>query len=130
MGYLELRGNPFVIISIISSIAVVVLLIRYFNFERSVYPLINQSLYQDSESFSRPQLETLLKEKARQVKKWGIQQHTLEGWIAILEEEVAELVTEIRMLEEGYDTQQKIRKEAIEVATVALTIAFIKEVDK
>ncbi len=59
-------------------------------------------------------------ERIDQVRKWGIQDHSPEKWHLILSEEVGELAQE--MLNAPLGTSDKIRREAIQVAAVALAI--------
>ena len=54
-------------------------------------------------------------EMERQIKKWGYQEHTFEEWRAILEEELAEMKTEVIVNKtDGY-------KEGVQVAAVMLS---------
>jgi len=68
-------------------------------------------------------------ERKRQNKKWGLQKHTLRGWLSILKEEVAELECVMTMVDEGYDNMTDVRKEAIQVAAVALSISDVEMVE-
>ncbi len=48
--------------------------------------------------------DDVAKEKARQLKKWGIQRHSYPEWRAILDEELAEFACKvIAAKENGYD---------------------------
>ena len=68
-------------------------------------------------------IDKLLNEDQRQHIKWGIQQHDPYRWLAILVEEVGELAQAILKAEFENDITEKIEKEAIQVATLALKIA-------
>lgn len=67
----------------------------------------------------------VLNEHVRQINKWGVQEHTLFGWHAILSEEVGELATAILNRVYGGVMEKDIKQEAISVATLALKIAEI-----
>lgn len=77
----------------------------------------------------------VLNERERQDKKWGVQDHPLEWWYAILGEENGELAE--ALLETHFDNgpsarvkggTANIRKEAVQVAAVAL--AMIEAIDR
>lgn len=62
-------------------------------------------------------------ENHKQIKKWGIQKHSAATWMLILSEEHGELAQAILQYHyEGKDID-KIIKEAIQAATVAIKIA-------
>lgn len=62
-------------------------------------------------------------ESARQVKKWGVQTHTPAEWFLILGEEFGELGQDVCRAHFDGETRQNLRREAIQVATLALKIA-------
>lgn len=67
----------------------------------------------------------VLTEDANQLRKWGVQTHTLAEWAVIIAEEEGELQKEMceahfRPAEADYSA---LRAEAIQVATLALKIA-------
>lgn len=66
----------------------------------------------------------VLRERARQDAKWGVQNHSSFKWLTILTEELGEAAQEI--LED--DEPAKLRHELVQVAAVAL--AFIECLDK
>jgi len=68
-------------------------------------------------------LDEIESENKRQLDKWGIQTHTSFEWCNYLTEELGELAKAIADFE--YDRGEKIevKKEAIQVATLALKIA-------
>ena len=71
------------------------------------------------------------KERLRQDKKWGVQNHHDAFWLAILSEEVGEVSTEILKLSwepENMKHVVKMRKELVEVAAVAM--AWIECLDR
>jgi NTP pyrophosphatase (non-canonical NTP hydrolase) len=73
-------------------------------------------------------IDDLTKERIRQNKKWGEQNHSPEKWLAILAEEVGEAAKAIceRMYAVGSNSQY--REELIHVAAVA--IAAIESYDR
>jgi len=64
-----------------------------------------------------------LLEFPRQLKKWGVQDHSPFEWLAFLTEEVGELASEIAELEYRNGNHREVVAEAIQVATLALKIA-------
>jgi len=79
---------------------------------------------------------SVLNERKRQDKKWGVQDHTLEWWLAILMEEVGEMAEAIlethfkntRWAKPEKGGHKNIRFEAVQVAAVAL--AMIECIDR
>jgi NTP pyrophosphatase (non-canonical NTP hydrolase) len=67
--------------------------------------------------------EQVENENIRQLKKWGVQDHSPFEWLTILTEEVGELASEISELEDRNGTHREVVAEAIQVATLALKIA-------
>ena len=69
---------------------------------------------------------SVMQERYRQDKKWGVQNHSAEWWLAILMEEVGELAQAI--LETHFDNGtdlggiDNIRKEAVQCAAVAIAM--------
>lgn len=62
-------------------------------------------------------------ENLRQLTKWGIQTHPADTWMSILTEEVGELAQAILWSQFSGAPYAGIKKEAIQVATLALKIA-------
>lgn len=69
-------------------------------------------------------VKAVLMERERQIKLYGIQNHTPEFWLTILVEEVGEIAKAIC---EG--NKYDLRREAIQVAAVAVAIAGALEND-
>lgn len=67
-------------------------------------------------------LAEILKERGRQDDKWGEQNHDPFLWMAILAEEVGELAQAVLQAKFGGKTLADARKEAIQVAAVAVAI--------
>lgn len=70
-------------------------------------------------------INMLYDEDARQREKWGDQTHSIYKWITILSEEVGELSKAVL---EAYHSDAALRdvvKEAVQVATLALKIAWM-----
>lgn len=63
------------------------------------------------------------KENFRQIKKWGVQTHSLFEWLTYTAEELGELAKAISEYEYRNGKAEDIFKEAIQVATLALKIA-------
>jgi len=68
-------------------------------------------------------MEWILGEHLRQLTKWGIQTRTAFEWMTYLTEEVGELAKAISEVEYREGERAQIKKEAIQVATLALKIA-------
>ena len=71
----------------------------------------------------------VLRENSRQLEKWGIQWREGFEWLAYLTEEVGELAEAITENRYRAGTREAIRKEAIQVATLALKIAEMNAKD-
>lgn len=72
--------------------------------------------------------EEIVEERRRQRQKWGTQVHSLWTWFLIeLEEigEVANALLETRLYKNGRLGKDHVRKEVVQVVTVAL--AFVQE---
>ena len=67
--------------------------------------------------------KAVLSEHRRQIKKWGVQDHSSFEWMCYLTEEVGELAEAISYYEYRYGGAQEVFDEAIQVATLALKIA-------
>lgn len=67
----------------------------------------------------------VLAESMRQLEKWGIQNVSSFEWMTYLTEEVGELAEAISEHEYRNEEKENIKKEAIQVATLALKIAEI-----
>lgn len=68
-------------------------------------------------------LKKIVDEKTNQLIKWGIQTHSAFEWLTYTTEELGELAKAIAEFEYRDGMKQEIVKEAIQVATLALTIA-------
>lgn len=64
----------------------------------------------------------VLKERKKQLEKWGIQNHEMTIWLAILHEETGELSEAVLHKIFGGPQRNYIFKEAVQVAAVALQI--------
>jgi NTP pyrophosphatase (non-canonical NTP hydrolase) len=62
-------------------------------------------------------------EHCRQIKKWGIQDHTPEDWLMFTTEELGELSNAIADFKFRHGDSARVRDEAIQVATLAIKIA-------
>ena len=69
------------------------------------------------------------KENLAQISKWGVQKRTAFEWITYLTEELGELAEAISEHEYRGASKEEVVKEAIQVATLALKIAEIFDVD-
>lgn len=80
--------------------------------------------------YSRMLLHSVAQESKNQIKKWGIQEHTLAEWLMYTTEELGELSKAISefMYREG--KSEEIYKEAIQVATLSLKIAEMIEIQE
>lgn len=67
-------------------------------------------------------LSSILEERRRQTDKWGEQNHTLGNWGLILMEEVGEWSEAALHTQFGGPKAEGLRKEAVQVAAVALQI--------
>ncbi len=68
-------------------------------------------------------IDGVKEENKRQLDKWGIQTHSMFEWLTYTTEELGELAKAIAEYEYRDGTWMEIRKEAIQVATLALKIA-------
>ena len=62
-------------------------------------------------------------ENDNQIAKWGIQSHTAFEWLTYTTEELGEVAKAISEYEYRDGTKEQVVKEAIQVATLALKIA-------
>jgi NTP pyrophosphatase (non-canonical NTP hydrolase) len=62
-------------------------------------------------------------ENLRQIKKWGIEDHTPADWLMFTTEELGELSEAIADFKFRHGDSCRVRDEAIQVATLALKIA-------
>lgn len=69
----------------------------------------------------------LVEEDIRQLKKWGIQRVSPFEWLAYLAEEFGELAKAVNEVMYGRAPMWPVKKEAIQVATLALKIAKMSE---
>ncbi len=74
--------------------------------------------------------ELLCAENARQLNKWGVQNHSLFEWLAYTMEELGELSEAISELEYRGGKKQQVINEALEVATLALKIVEMVKMGK
>ncbi len=75
--------------------------------------------YTDQQLKERIRLfDAIFVEHKNQIKKWGIQSHTMDRWNTILSEEVGSLAKAINQSD-----SQRVYNEAIQVATLSLKIA-------
>jgi NTP pyrophosphatase (non-canonical NTP hydrolase) len=72
-------------------------------------------------------LKKIVDEKCNQLSKWGIQTHSAFEWLTYTAEELGELAKAIAEFEYRGGAKKEIIKEAVQVATLALTIAEIYE---
>lgn len=70
-------------------------------------------------------LDMIASEDEAQREKWGVQYHYLAKWCLILGEEVGELNKAILEYFVGNDTLTQVVREAVQVATLALKIAWM-----
>jgi len=82
------------------------------------YILIDRGLPQEA-------LQLLTDEDAVQREFWGEQQYDIFKWLAILGEEVGELSKETFEMWDGAGSFDAVEKEAVQVATLALKIAWM-----
>jgi NTP pyrophosphatase (non-canonical NTP hydrolase) len=68
-------------------------------------------------------LRKIINEKCHQLAKWGIQTHSSFEWLTYTAEELGELAKAIAEFEYRGGEKKEIVKEAIQTATLALTIA-------
>jgi len=62
-------------------------------------------------------------EHLRQIKKWGIQTHTMFEWLTYITEELGSLAKAISGYEYRNGEKQRVIDEAYQVATLAIKIA-------
>ena len=65
----------------------------------------------------------VFEENARQLKKWGVRTHSWFEWLAYLTEETGEVAKAVSEYVYRQGSLLEIRKEAIQVATLALKMA-------
>ncbi len=68
-------------------------------------------------------------ENMSQLRKWGIQIHSAFEWLTYVTEEVGELSKAISENEYRYGGKEDVVKEAIQVATLALKIAEMFDIN-
>lgn len=69
-------------------------------------------------------------ENRNQIRKWGLQKHTLAEWLMFTTEELGELAKAISEFVYRDGTPKEIYFEAIQTATLALKIAEIIELEE
>lgn len=74
-------------------------------------------------------LEKIKEESNKQINKWGIQTRTAFEWVTYITEELGELAQAISEYEYRNGKKDAVIKEAIQVATLALKIAEMYELD-
>lgn len=68
-------------------------------------------------------IKSVLAERTRQDSKWGVQNHDMFKWLAILTEEVGEFSSEVMDIYfRGLQRKDELREEAVHVAAVALAM--------
>jgi len=72
-------------------------------------------------------IKKIINEKSRQLAKWGIQTHSAFEWLTYTAEELGSVAKAIGEYEYRNGTKEKIVSEAVQVATLALTIAEMYE---
>jgi hypothetical protein len=72
-------------------------------------------------------LKKIINEKCNQLNKWGIQMHSAFEWLTYITEELGSLAKAIGEYEYRQGSKEKVVDEAIQVATLALTIAEMFE---
>ncbi len=75
-------------------------------------------------------LDKVQTESLNQVKKWGFQTHTAFEWLTYTTEELGELAEAISEYEYRDGSREDIIKEAIQVATLALKIAYMFDIEE
>lgn len=70
-------------------------------------------------------IDLLMVESQAQIKKWGIQQHSLFEWLAYTTEELGELSQAISEYTYREGKRADVAHEAIQVATLALKIGLM-----
>ena len=88
------------------------------------------NIWIDDTDLSVYDMDKLLMEDQRQVKKWGVQRHDPFIWMTILTEEVGELAQAILKAKFEKGAIERIATEAIQVATLALKIAKMSKEEK
>lgn len=73
-------------------------------------------------------IEKIQNENSSQLKKWGIQTHSLFEWLTYTAEELGELAQAICGYEYEDTSKESVVSEAIQVVTLALKIAEMVEV--
>ena len=68
-------------------------------------------------------LNDVMRERIRQMEKWGRQTHSIEKWVVILMEEVGEVAQEALEIRNDAMAKHDLYKELIQVAAVAAAIA-------
>ena len=70
-------------------------------------------------------IDLLIAENEEQIKKWGIQEHSLFEWLAYTTEELGELSQAISEYTYRDGKRGEIAREALQVATLALKVALM-----
>ena len=82
-----------------------------------------RELWRDTELKSERMFNEIDTENLNQLNKWGIQEHTLFEWLTYTMEELGELAQACSEYTYRDGKLKQIRKEAIQVATLAVKIA-------
>jgi NTP pyrophosphatase (non-canonical NTP hydrolase) len=72
-------------------------------------------------------IKKIVDEKSSQLTKWGIQTHSAFEWLTYTAEELGSVAKAIGEYEYRNGTKEKIVSEAVQVATLALTIGEMYE---
>jgi len=79
---------------------------------------------------TRMLIKSIADENQRQLSIWGVQSHTLPEWLMYLIEEVGELAKAISEFMYRGEKSSNIYDEAIQVATLALKISEMIEIQE
>ncbi|MBM4136950.1 MAG: hypothetical protein FJ241_08995 [Nitrospira sp.] len=74
-------------------------------------------------------VKKIVDEKCNQLLKWGVQTHSSFEWLTYTAEELGSLAKAIGEYEYRDGTKEKVVAEAVQVATLALTIAEMFEAE-
>ncbi len=81
-------------------------------------------IYKDQQLQNKDFLfKEVIEEHKRQIKKWGIQEHSIFEWITYTTEELGSLAKAVSESEYRGGSKKKAFDEAIQVATLSLKIA-------
>jgi len=86
--------------------------------------------YDEELKLSKMLFKSVVEENKRQLSIWGVQSHTLPEWQMFLTEEVGELARAISEFMYRGEKSSNIYDEAIQVATLALKMAEMIEIQE